>query len=265
MAQLLVTSNQILTRAGYAAKSDSLRKNTGEMSAINRSIKVGLRDGHITLFRANALRQGLSRLQAESAAARGEADKRQLAQRLQSQSFVDINRRLVMAEQRLQQIESKIRSADALKLKASVGYSRRGENSRDITISDDGEVSARFAVAMRLGAYLPRRYELEDIAEAARTDSLSEINRGVLWQAREFSLANRKVLASLHSERTKVKDALDEAQRSARSGATADQPELLESHLKARIDIVRLRSELASVDARIAESGRLGQRLAFKR
>lgn len=102
--------------------------------------------------------QSIQKLEAEAAKAQGEADKRRIAENIRRQSYTELDKRLMYAEQRIQQLQSSLRSADAVKVRATVRYAKSGENSRDITISRDGEVRAKLAVSMRLGAYSRRRY-----------------------------------------------------------------------------------------------------------
>lgn len=264
IAQLLNSTDSSLSRAGYRAQANQMSRSAPELAAINRSIKNNLRAGNITRFRASALTQSIQRLEAETARAQGEADKRRIAERIRRQSFAELDKRLMHAEQRIQQLESSLRSADAVKLRATVRYAKSGENSRDITISRDGEIRAKLAVSMRLGAYTPRRYQLEEIAEEARNAALFEPDRGVLWRSDEFAQVSRQIVRSLNKERSKVAIALQDAQRTAEMTASNDQPDMLAANLKARIDAVRLRAELAGIEATIADNGNLGRKLTFQ-
>ena len=265
LTQLLVTSTQSLSQAGYRAKADHLKKSRREIAAIKRDIDRALADGDITLFRANGLRQSLQRLQSEAAQAEVEAQRRQVVRNIQGQSYVDLDRRLEKAEARIQVLQAKLRTADALKLKASVGYARRGESSDDVTISSEGEVTAKFAVSMRLGAYSRRRFELEQMAHEARAASLHEANRGILWRSSEAAKVNRSVVSSLHQQRDKLQAALAAAKSSASVGSRSFRPELVVAHLKGRIDVVRLSAEIAALDASSSDTGRLNNKLTFKK
>ncbi|NRB31361.1 MAG: hypothetical protein HRU27_12285 [Rhizobiaceae bacterium] len=265
LAQLLVTSSHSHSQAGYRAKADHLKASSAEIASIKRDIDTGLEEGDLTVFRATALRQGLRNLESEAARAEGEANKRHIVRRIQGQSYKDLDTRLAEAEQRMQEIESKMRSSDGLKFKTSIGYSKRGEGSDDVTISQDGEVTAKFSVAVRLGAYSPRRYELEDIALRARSEALHETNRGLLWRSQEAARVNKTVVGSLQQQRAKLMTALSAAQENARAGAGGDQSELLDAALRGRIEVVRLSAELAAMNATFADSGYLNQKLTFQR
>ena len=265
LAQLLVTSSHSHSQAGYRAKAQHLKASIEEIASIKRAIDNGLEEGDLTVFRATALRQGLRNLEAEAARAEGEAKKRHIVRNIQGQSYKDLDNRLAEAEQRMQEIQQKMRSSDALKFKTSIGYSKRGEGSDDVTISQDGEVTAKFSVAVRLGAYLPQRYELEDVALKARSAALHEPNRGLLWRSQEAARVNKSVVGSLQQQRAKLTTALAAAQESARAGAGGDQSELLDAVLRGRIEVVRLGAELAAMNATFADSGYLNQKLTFKR
>jgi len=265
LTQLLVTSNQSLSQAGYRAKADYLKRSKGKIASVNQAISKALNDGGLTIFRANALRQSLTKLQLDAARAEVEAQKRQIVRNIQGQSYVDLDRRLEQSETRIQFLESQMRSADAVKLKASVGYAQRGESSDDVTISSEGEVTAKFAVSMRLGAYSPQRFELEDVARDARAASLHETNRGILWRSREAARVNRSVVNGLHKQRKRVRVALSAAKSSVDAGASSYRPELLSAHLRGRIDVIRLSAELAALNATLSDTGRLDTKLTFRK
>ncbi len=264
LAQLLVTSNQSLNQAGFQAKAGYLKRARGEIASIKQAISSGLNNGELTVFRANVLRQSIRQLEAEAASAEGEANKRQIVRRIQGKSYFDLDRRLEETETRIQQLESQMRSADALKFKASVGYAQRGDGSDDITISDDGEMTAKIAVSVRLGAYSPQRFELEDIASDARAASLYEVNNGVLWRSLEAARINKIVVGSLQLQRSKVRSALSAARQSAADGAGSARPDRISAHLKGRIEVVRLTAELAALNATLSDTTRLDTKLTFR-
>lgn len=265
LAQLLVTSSHSHSQAGYRAKAEHLKASRAEIASIKRAIDGGLDQGNLTVFRATALRQSLRNLEAEAARAEGEANKRHIVRNIQGQSYKDLDSRLAEAEHRMQEIQKRMRSSDAVKLKTSIDYSRRGDGSDDVTISRDGEVTAKISVAVRLGAYSPQRYELEDVASKARSASLHEANRGLLWRSQEAARVNKTVVGSIQQQRAKLMTALSAAQESARASAGGDQSELLDAALKGRVEVVRLSAELAAMNATFADSGYLNQKLTFQR
>ncbi|MEP0943673.1 MAG: hypothetical protein ABJH63_14055 [Rhizobiaceae bacterium] len=265
LAQLLVTSNHSHSQAGYRAKAEHLNGKRSEITSIKGAIEKGLQQGDLTVFRATALRQELRQLEGEAARAEGEANKRHIVRHIQGQSFRDLDTRLVKAEQRMQDLERQIRNADALTVKTSVNYAKRGDGSDDVTISDDGEVTAKISFSVRLGGYSPQRFELEDVAREARTASLHEVNRGILWRSNEAARVNRTVVGSLQQQRAKLVTALSAARANARTSAGGDQSELLDATLKGRIQVVRLSAELAAMNATFADSGYLDKKLTFRR
>jgi len=265
IAQLLVTSSQSLTRAGYLAKARHLRQSAGKFRRIKQSISNALYNGLMTQLRANLLRQYLAQVVARSSQAEGEAAKREVIDRIQRQSFERLDRDLIEAEQRIQAIESRMRSADSVKLKASVGYSRRGDDSADLTIDRDGSVTAKVTVSMRLGAVYNRRYELEDVAANARLEQLFEKDRGVLWRSEELAKANTLHLRSLKKQRANILSALASAKRNAGRSTTTFEPEMISTQIRARIDILSLQSDLVGLDATIADTDRLNRKLRFTR
>lgn len=105
---------------------------------------------------------------------------------------------------------------------------------------------------------------MEEVAEEARNAALFEPNRGILWRSDEFAQVNRQVVHSLRKERSKVATALQDARRTAKMTSSNGQPDMLAANLKARIDVVRLRADLAGIDATIADTGNLGHKLTYK-
>ncbi len=264
LSQLLVTSNQSLSGAGYVAQSRVLKDHSSDIRRIDRDISHSLNEGLLTRVRAETLRQYLQQLQSKAAKMEGEASRRSTVDRMRKQSFQDLDRQLTAAEQRIQEIESRVRTADAVQFKTTVDYSKRGEGSDDVTISADGEVTAKIAVSMRLGAFRPRRYELEELAEQSRVDSLYEVNRGALWQTQEIARSHVGVLGSLHKQSRNVKSALRSAQVNARKGSSSYEPEMVASRLKARIDVLKLKAELAGLNATIVDTKRWNSKLSFR-
>lgn len=264
LSQLLVTSNQSLSGAGYMAQSRVLDSHEPDIRRIDRDISSNLNEGLLTRVRAESLRQYLQQLRSKSAKMEGEASRRTAVDRLRQQSFLDLDRQLAAAEQRIHEIEERVRTADAVQFKTTVDYSQRGDDSDDITISEDGEVSAKIAVSMRLGAFRPRRYELEEIARQSRVDSLYEVNRGALWQTQEIARSHVSVLSSLKKQRHNVAKALVSARTNARKGASSYEPEMVAARLKAKIDVLKLKAELAGLDATISDTKRWNSKLSFR-
>ena len=265
LAQLLVTSNQALTRAGYLAKSRSLKRSNARLNRIKRLIRQGLYNGDLTQTAATALRQYVEHVRSRQSAAEGEAARRQVIDRIQKQNFKNLDRELLRAERRIQDIERRSRTADAIKVQASIGYAQRGPESIDRSIAREGSVTGKIAVSFRLGAAYSRRSELEDIAEDARIAEYYERDSGALWRTGQMAQANKFILRSMKRQRRDLLAALAQAKRNARHTASEFEPELLRQQIHAKVNVIALQADLAGLDATIADTRRVDGKLKFLR
>jgi len=201
LAQLLVTSPLALTRAGYLAKANALKDSETEFQKIEKTIARSLRIGDLTSPRASGLRQHLNAIRGGEARARGEAARREVVDGVQARDADGLDQELVLADRQIQYLQNRLRTADAVKVNFSGGYTYDFENPGSTTVIDkEGDVYGKVKITVRLGAFRRRRFELEDQAATARSDTFYENNTGVFWRTREFSRANRRALSSLEKQ-----------------------------------------------------------------
>lgn len=262
---LLFTSSQALTRAGYLAKANELGRSGGEMAAIERRIRSKLREGAITQPNATNLHQHLANIKRRQSFARGEAARREIVDRALFNNYKGLDRGIAEAERRIQEINRRQRTTDAFKVTASAGYTQTNRANIDPgTILSPNDFSAKIKVSLRLGALRTRRHDLEDIAADARVESLFEEDRGVLWRAGAIGDANSRALSSLRQRRSELQQAIATARSNATITGDGYEDELTAVNLRAQIDIVAFRAELAGVDATIADTRKLGRKLRFE-
>jgi len=263
LAQLLVTSTQALSRAGYLAKADFLSRHRKSLRGVQNRARRSVDEGLVTIHSANAVRQRINQVIAQEARTRGEAERREVVDGIQIKSTRDINKRLLDYEGRIYKLQKALRRTDAYEVSLSGGYNYDATDD-PFTVDVGNDLYAKVKVGVRLGVYHPDRSAFEDELRRSRVDALHEANTGVLWRASKLAGANGRVLENLHLQRKEVASALAEAKRTIVAATNADDPWLVSSGLRSRIDIVALGAELAGLDATIADVSRLDKKLRFK-
>ncbi|MEL7273482.1 MAG: hypothetical protein AAGK33_08590 [Pseudomonadota bacterium] len=265
--QLLVSSSQALTRSGFLAKANMLRKARPTLRRYRAQIRQALRTGNLTETRAAILRQYIDQMRSNEAKARGEASRREIVDRMLQKGFKNLDSQLATAERRIHDIQARIRTASAITFRGEVNYGGAtdiGINGSDHS-SRNGEISGTLKVAVRLGALSERRHQLEEVARRARVDVLSQRDSGVLWRTRELAKANDRGLKALHAVRRDILAGIKQAKRNTRRVPTAFEEDLFMPRMRARVDVLILRADLAGVNATIADTMRINAKLRFKR
>ncbi|MEM8749148.1 MAG: hypothetical protein AAGF28_02525 [Pseudomonadota bacterium] len=264
LQQLLVTSPQALTRAGYIAQASSLRGSRGEFASIRKRIKGALSTGLMTTTKATLLQQYLDQIAANEPRLRAEAARREAVDAIQLRDVVNLDQQLVDAERDVGELQRRLRNADTFKIKLTGGYNSSKDNQlQSQSIQDD--IYGKVKISLRLGALSPRRAAFEDEMMASRVDTLFEHQSGVFWKASEIARANRSALNALKDQRAQVNSAYAAAMKNKKTYSAAYEPELLSSQLRARIDVANLGALRAGLDATIADVERLDKKLSFRR
>ncbi|MEL6921988.1 MAG: hypothetical protein AAFO77_13390, partial [Pseudomonadota bacterium] len=126
------------------------------------------------------------------------------------------------------------------------------------------DLYAKLKVGVRLGVLSRQRDDFEQELRAARVEALYEPNTGGLWRAKKMSAANGRLLKNLLVQKREVAAALREARRTVAASRGADDPWLVSSGLRARIDVIALGGDLAGLTATIADVYRLDGKLKFQ-
>ena len=257
LAQLLTTSEQSLSRAGYLAIADYLRDKREEFASIRVGTKKALEAGELTVQTATALEQYLDQIIAREAEARGEAARRQFIDKLHKGSFAGLDDQIVAVETRLADIERRRRTLNALSFSANANYGVNGD-------TQEGDATASVTMSVRLGAFTERRHNLEQVSEEARISAFDEEGSGAFWRSRQLRESIVASLASLDAQRKDIIRSIDKAKLNSQLDDLTDELELHLPQLRARIDILALTSRLRGVEASIVDIERLNNKLRFE-
>lgn len=263
LRQMLISSPQALTRAGYLAKSSVLRANRKKVLGIRRKVDQALKDGDITLSRATLLRQYANQVLSLEASARGEAARRQVVDEFQASDVRGLDDMLIASEARIQAVQRKLRTIDALKVNVSGGYTT-SDSGDDSLLGQDGDFSGNVKMSVRLGAFSKTRKTFEDEAQSARQDALFEDGNGIFWRARQIAEANGYALRALTVQRDDIRNALSEARRSSELASSFGGTDLIGPALRSQLDAISLAADLAGIEATMADSKRIDRRLRFQ-
>lgn len=263
LAQLLVTSTQALSRAGYLAKANYLARNRSALKRVQRRAVVAVNQGLVTVHASNAIRQRINTVIGQEARTRGEAERREVVDGIQVKSVRNVDQKLLVYERRIYELKKALRRTDAFEVSINGGYNYDSQDD-PFSVDAGNDLYAKVKVGVRLGVFHPDRSSFEEELKASRMDALYEANTGALWRADRLSGVNGRVLRNLQMQRKQVASALKEARRTVAASAGADDPWLVSSGLRSRIDIVALGAELAGLDATIADVARLDRKLRFK-
>ena len=233
------------------AKQDYIRRNLGALNQIQAQAHSYVSNGSITVQDKNSIATNVAQLKSEMNRARAEADKRKDLPSFNINQIKSRHGALVEATNDLQNIDREIRTADSLDLSVQTGYRYNGQFNDQLQRNDSDGYFASVKVGVKLGAITHRRAELEDQAASARLDALFEENTGTVWKSgfAEKSIANS--LVSLRKSEHSLSDALSQTNDTISKLADADRAEVIRARLIAKIQRVKILSDLAAVRASI--------------
>jgi hypothetical protein len=251
LKKLVFVSPQNLTAAGYRAKSNAILSQTKEMKKLRREINAALSRGAIDREKATAITVLLERLVAEGNAAKSQADRRFNEHMLSDKSAAVMSAELLKAEADLDHITSDIRSADALDVSVQAGW---GD---DVTSNGVNLVSQAFSgkvsFSMKLGAFMPQRYEHERLATKAKQEAIGKEEGGTIWQIGVLRRAHERAISGLEGSQQKLELAIKEANHLLAVLASTQQPEFDGARFNTRYEIIKLKADRAGVAGSIAE------------
>jgi hypothetical protein len=259
LQKLAFISPQGLTAAGYLAKSRVILGARANLEALRKLVKEELARGNMNAEKATALSVLIDQLISDGNAAKSQADRRMVGDYGQPQSAAVLGQNLLRAEAELDDINSRIRSADAMDLSVSAGWA--DHNIDDGFDSQSDSFSGKVSFSIKLGAVAPRRFEHERLAKQARLNAIGTQEGGALWQIETLRKAHERALDGLTQSRFKLNDALAEANRLVATLGSVENPEFAPTLIEAKIQIVKLQAERAAVDDSIEEIGKNIKRL----
>ena len=252
LSAFVLTTNEGLRYVSAAASSQSFARDRHRLNLAAGQVDSFLDEGLITLPQASVLHRYIARARSMSAAASAEAKRRRGLAAERDAALDRARDALVVAEHDLAEIERRRRTADAIALSVSGGYNTETD-SVTAKYGHDGETYGKVKFSVRTGAFLPRRGAFEDEATAARLEALNDRGSGMFWRLDELRAASDRALADLRQQRRELRKGLREAEEVVNVPGHRFGTGLEASRLRARVDAVVFRAELAGVEATIAE------------
>jgi hypothetical protein len=260
-AELTLDSQNIraphrLTRAGFQGKADAVEASENRLQSYRKKIEQALRDGNMTISQASGLKVAIAAVIADGANARSQAERRNHNGYTVRRDIGAATTDLVTATHELDQIKRRIRTAEALSLRVIGGW-RDQEDSQttpdqEVTDTNPTGYYGKVKMSVRLGAFNPRRRDLENAAALAEVEALSE-EGGALWVQSLVATAHKKALSGLTNAKAQLERASAGLKRDIRTLELGDPRRYLGALLKAKIALVQTEAELAAIRDSIAE------------
>jgi hypothetical protein len=251
LQKLVFLAPQGLTAAGFRAKAERVSQKRAELQALRRLVREELAAGTLDVEKATGLTVLIDQIIADGNAARSQADRRLGSGISDPSAARQLASELLKAEQELEGVNSRLRTADAFDVSVSAGWNDSDISDGYSTSSDS--FSGKVSFTVKLGALAPSRFEHERRATAAKLQAMQSEEGGLLWQVDILRRAHQNALDGLNSSRRKLDEAIAEATRLVAVMRTADAREYVPALIAAKIQLVRLQAERAGVDGSIAE------------
>ena len=251
LQKLIFVSPQNLTAAGYKAKADAIFGQKKEIARLRNSIEHAMAQGSIDREKATAIALLIERLLAEASAARSQADRRFSERVMSSKSAAVLSQELLRAEADLDGIDSRMRSADSMDVSVQAGWGDDVTNN-GINVTDQS-FSGKVSFSVKLGAFLPQRYEHERLSSDAKQRAIKNEEGGSVWQIGVLRRSHERAIAGLEESQIKLEKAMQEATHLLAVLATVQQPEFEGARLNARYEIMKLKADRAGIVGSLAE------------
>jgi hypothetical protein len=250
LQKLVFLSPQGLTNAGYRAKSDAILKRKKDIQALRRTVSQAMADGFIDREKATTLMGLADQLLSEASQAKSQADRR-TGDFLGSKDQASLlGRELMRAEADLEDLNSRLRTFDAVDVSVSAGWSD-DLNNRNFAALDDS-LSGKVSLSVKLGALAPSRFEHEERAKQAKLRAIAE-EGGPLWQVNVLRLAHERAIQGLEESRSKINSAIAEVDKLTGALAGVKSPEFQATSINAKFRLIQLKSDQAAVEGSLAE------------
>jgi hypothetical protein len=250
LQKLIFISPQGLTAAGYRAKSERIGSFAREIAALRAEIARDVAAGVIDRDNATAFTVQVDELLAQGLQARSQADRRYEAEAAVAGGARELGSQLLQAEAELSDIDSRIRTADAMDVSVHAGWNEN--NGGGAERFDDG-LNGKVSFSMKLGALAPGRFDHEERARRARLDAIRSQEGALLWQIGALRRAHERAIAGLVASRAQLDKALEEARSLQAQLALVDSPDFASQKLSVRVKLMQLEAEKAAVVGSIAE------------
>ncbi len=240
-----------LTPGGYRAKSISIQVRKGELDELRQQIKYELRRGNITAEKADYLSGLIDQVHAEGNAAKSQAVRPPAENSGSRKEAASLGEDLRQADAELDEINRRIRNAEAMDVSVSAGWS--SDSLRDGYDVHDGGVVGQVSFSYKLGALSRQRFAHEERAREAKLSAMREQEKGAPWQAQLQQMAEQRNLAGLLDSQIKLNRTLAETLKLVTVMSSVPSREFAGTLIAARIQVVRLLAEKAAIDGSIEE------------
>jgi hypothetical protein len=259
LQKLAFISPQGLTAAGFRAKAKSIYSRKIQLAALRNLIKSEVQKGNVNAEKATSLVILIDQIVAEGNAARSQADRRLTEDYGAPQNAAVLGNDLLRAEDELEKLNSRLRTADVIDLSVSAGWNDDKLNNGFDASSDS--FSGKVSFSVKLGALAPQRFDHERLAREAKLRAIRNQEGGSLWQIDTLRKAHERALDGLMVSQVKLNEALTEAKKLVTTLSSVSNPEFAGTLIAAKIQVVRLQADKAAVAGSIKEIGENIKRL----
>ena len=254
LQKLIFVSPQGLTAAGHKARFRHIDKQKPEIARLRNKARLAMENGTADRERTTAIELLADSIFADAAESRSQADRRfetGLLPKGRDDNARVLGRELLMAEAELEDINSRMRTFDAMDVTLSAGVSD-DLNKDGVDINEDS-FSGKLSFSVKLGALAPKRFEHEAAAKEAKLRAIQDQEGGTLWQVGVLRRAHERAIAGLVEQQQKLAEAIAKADKLAKMLASVDNPEFEPPLIQAKLQLIRLRADRAAVADSIAE------------
>jgi hypothetical protein len=250
LQKLVFLSPQGLTGAGFRAKSNAIIKRKAEIQGLRRHVSQAMADGYLDREKATLFMGLADQILAEAANAKSQADRR-TSDFLGTKDHASVlGRELLRAEADLEDLNSRMRTFDAVDVSVSAGWS--DDITRDNFSVDRNGFSSKLSFSMKLGAALPQRFEHEERAKQAKLRAIGE-EGGTMWQVNVLRMAHERAIEGLVESGNKIDSAIAETRKLLAALKGVEAPEFQGPGIQAQFHLIQLESDKAAVQGSIAE------------
>jgi len=251
--RMAVAAPNVLSRQGYLAKSRVINQQAKKLRALKTLVRRELVTGDLDRAQATKLLLATDSLIGDGATAASEASKRQGLVAFDLENLTQLSQQLFKAERDLADINSNIRTTDALSVNLGGGWREAGKEAGAIVPKSDFYGGVNFSI--KLGALNPARFAYEDAAMRARLRAYRDEPGGVFWKLDELEKAQRQGRSGI-ARNLSTLVASQAVARRQKSNLPANDPGFLVLRYGTEIELIRLAAEIAGTRATLAQIDR---------
>jgi hypothetical protein len=244
-------SPQGLSAAGYKARYRTIDAPRREVLRLKNKAQAAMRAGNLDRGKATALAVLADSILAEAEAARSQADRRMDVTGGSKAAAGALGEQLLQAEADLEDINSRMRTLDAVDVSASLGWN--DDINQEGFDTSNQAFSGKVSFSVKLGALAPSRFAHEQAAKEAKLQAITHDEGGALWQVAMLRRAHERAIDGLVQQQAQLDAAIAKASELARQLASIDNPEFEPPLIEAKLQLIKLRSDRAAVAGSIAE------------